>query len=233
MSMTGVILNSAAIIVGTAIGLLLKKGLSESLQKLMMSSLGFCVIVMGLADALQMNNVIVILISVLFGGVIGHLLKLEERINSLGDKVGERFKKKSKNDDEVDVSQGFIMSTIIFCVGMMSIMGSIKAGLSGDQSTLYVKSVLDFVSSIIFASTMGFGVGLSAIPVFFYQGLILVFARFLQPIFTDVIIQELSAVGGVVIMMIGFGILELKKMPVADFLPSMLIPIAYYLIMGS
>lgn len=229
--MIGVVVNSVAIIVGTIIGLLLKKGLSESLQKLMMNALGFCVIAIGLADALKMNNAIVILVSILFGGVIGHALRLEERISQVGDKAMTKFQKVVKTDqDGSQISEGFIMSTIIFCVGVMSIMGSLKAGLSGDQSTLYVKAMLDFVSSIIFASTMGFGVGLSAIPVFLYQGLILVFAGFLQPFFTDIIVQELSAVGGIIVMMISFNILDLKKMPIADFLPSILIPVAYYLI---
>ncbi|NLY09255.1 MAG: DUF554 domain-containing protein [Tissierellia bacterium] len=225
--MNGVITNGLSIIIGTALGLLLRKQLKTEIKNLMMSALAFCVIIIGIKDAFDMNNPILILISVIAGGAIGHMMGIEKRLNGFAGIIEAKY---SKEGDTSSVGQGFIMSTIIFCVGAMSIMGSIKAGISGDHSLLYVKTMLDGVSSMIFASTMGFGVGLSVVPVVIYQGLIYIFASYLQPIMTPEIVTELSAVGGIIVMMIGFNILELKKMPIADFLPAIVIPVIYGLI---
>lgn len=223
----GNIVNALAIGLGAMLGLIFKRFIRISYTKTIMNGLGLSVIVMGLSDALEYQNLLLVIVSVVLGSLIGEALKIEDKLVSFGDKVGRRFE---KDGDGGGFSKAFVTTTLIYCVGAMSILGAIESGLKGDHSTLYTKSMLDGISSIIFSSTLGFGVLFSALSTFVYQGIIVLAASGLKEIFTETLITELSAVGGILIIAIGINVLELKKIKVGNMLPSLLGPIIYYLI---
>lgn len=227
--MNGVWVNGIGIVVGTALGWILRQWISPSLHKICMTAIGFGVLAIGIKDAVTMQNPLVVLMAVVIGGIVGHALRIEEGLNRFGDRLERKYAPK---DAGSGFGQGFTMATILFCVGAMSILASIKAGVAGDHSLLYVKAFLDGVTAMLFTATMGLGVGLSVVPVVIYQGLIFLFAGQIQSILSPWIIQELSAVGGVLVMMISFNIMEIKKTPIADFLPAILLPVIYGLIAG-
>lgn len=221
----GNIVNFLAIIVGGTLGLIFKKFIKESYTDGIMSGIGICVIIMGIGDAIKSQNMLVLILSIALGTFLGEVLTIEERLNDFGQFMGRKLQKGSSGGN---FAQGFVTTTLIYCVGAMGILGSIKIGLSGDSSTLFAKSILDGITAILFASTLGFGVLFSSVPVFVYQGLIILMAKQLEPFFTDVLITELSAVGGIMIMAIGINILNLRKIKVGNMLPALLGPVIYY-----
>lgn len=223
--MFGVLVNVIAIVVGGTIGLLLKKGLPEKIKVIVIQAIGLATIAIGLASAIQTESPLLLILSLVIGGVIGTLLKIDVNLKKLGDSVEEKFDKGSGN-----FSKGFVMATLIYCIGAMAIIGSFEAGIEGDNTILYVKSLLDGVTAIIFTASLGYGVIFSAIPVFIYQGMFVLLGIQLEPIFTDTMITEMSAVGGVLIFGIGLNLLEIKKVNLGDLLPAIFIPVLYYLI---
>ena len=223
--MLGVIVNSLAIVVGGLIGLVLKHGLSERLKVVVMQGIGLSVIVIGLSGALKSESMLLLVLSLALGGLIGSLLQIEYRLDMLGLKIEKKFKGK----EEGSFSKGFVTASLVYCVGAMAIVGSIEAGVSGNYDTLYVKSLLDGVTAIVFAATLGFGVLFSSISVFIYQGVIVVLGMLLGDYMPAILITEMSAVGSVLIMAIGINVLEIKRIHVGDLLPAVLIPIVYYL----
>lgn len=225
--MLGVIVNSLAIILGGLIGLVLKHGLSERLKVVVMQGIGLSVIVIGLAGALKSNSTLLLVMSLAIGGLVGSLLQIEYRLDMLGLKIEKQFKGK----EEGSFSKGFVTASLVYCVGAMAIVGSIEAGVSGNYDTLYVKSLLDGVTAIVFAATLGFGVLFSSVSVFIYQGVIVVLGILLGNYMPDMLIVEMSAVGSVLIMAIGFNILGFKRIHVGDLLPAVLVPIVYYLLL--
>ncbi len=225
--MLGVIVNSLAIIVGGLIGLVLKHGLSERLKVVVMQGIGFSVIVIGLGGALKSESLLLLVLSLAIGGLVGSLLQIEYRLDMLGLKIEKRFKGK----EEGSFAKGFVTASLVYCVGAMAIVGSIEAGVSGNYDTLYVKSLLDGVTAIVFAATLGFGVLFSSVSVFIYQGVIVVLGILLGNYMPDMLVVEMSAVGSVLIMAIGINILEIKRIYVGDLLPAVLVPIVYYLLL--
>lgn len=224
--MLGVIVNSLAIIVGGSIGLLLKKGLSERLKIVVMQGIGLSVVVIGLSGALKSNSMLLLVLSLAIGGLVGSLLQIEHRLDLLGLKIEKRFKGK----EEGSFAKGFVSASLVYCVGAMAVVGSLEAGLNGDYDTLYIKSLLDGVTAIMFAATLGFGVLFSSVSVFLYQGFIVVLGLLLGSYLDANMVIEMSAVGGVLIMAIGFNIMEFKRIHVGDLLPAVLVPIVYYLL---
>ncbi|MGS0973510.1 MAG: DUF554 domain-containing protein [Candidatus Izemoplasmataceae bacterium] len=225
--MVGVVVNSLAIVIGGLIGLVLKHGLSERLKVVVMQGIGLSVIVIGLAGALKSNSTLLLVMSLAIGGLVGSLLQIEYRLDLLGLKIEKRFKGK----EEGSFAKGFVTASLVYCVGAMAIVGSIEAGVSGNYDTLYVKSLLDGVTAIVFAATLGFGVLFSSVSVFLYQGVIVVLGILLGNYMPDMLIVEMSAVGSVLIMAIGINILEIKRIHVGDLLPAVLVPIVYYLLL--
>jgi uncharacterized membrane protein YqgA involved in biofilm formation len=225
--MLGVIVNSLAIIVGGLIGLVLKHGLSERLKVVVMQGIGLSVIVIGLGGALKSESLLLLVLSLAIGGLVGSLLQIEYRLDMLGLKIEKRFKGK----EEGSFAKGFVTASLVYCVGAMAIVGSIEAGVSGNYDTLYVKSLLDGVTAIVFAATLGFGVLFSSVSVFIYQGVIVVLGILLGNYMPDMLVVEMSAVGSVLIMAIGINILEIKRIYVGDLLPAVLVPIVYYLLL--
>ncbi len=225
--MLGTIVNSIAIIAGAFVGILLNKGIKEQYTKTIMDGMGLSVVVIGIMGAIKMDNLILIIASIVAGSLIGEMLDLDKRLENLGNNMEKRFGKGDSN-----FSKGFIMASLVYCIGAMAILGALESGLSGNHETLYAKSVLDGISAIIFASTLGIGVAFSAIAVFVYQGVITLLASSVKDFLTPVVITEMSAVGGILIMAIGVNILGLKKIKIANMLPAIFIPVIYYIILN-
>ena len=225
--MFGVIVNVVAILIGGTVGLLLKKGLNENVKTVVMQAIGLSTIVIGIAGAIATENILLLILSLVIGGTIGALLKIDSGLERLGQNIERKFA--SENGG---FAKGFVLATLIYCVGAMAIVGSIEAGVNGDNTTLYIKSILDGVTAIVFTATLGYGVIFSAIPVLLYQGGIVILGKFIEPYLTDQMINEMSAVGGVIILGIGLSILEIKKIRLGDLLPAIFLPIIYFIIVG-
>lgn len=224
--MVGVLVNVAAIVMGSLIGLFLKKGLSPQMKSVVMQGLGLSVIIIGISGAIQTENVLLLVISLVIGGAIGVMLKIEYNLDKLGDSIEKKLSTKKANN----FSKGFVAASLIYCVGAMAIIGSLEAGIDGNNETLYIKAILDGVSAIIFTATLGWGVMFSAVPVLIYQGSIVLLGTYISEFLTDEVINEISVVGSVLILGIGLTVLEIKKINVGDLLPAIFIPIVWFLI---
>lgn len=224
--MLGVLVNTAAVIVGSSIGLVAKKIIPKKCADFVMTALALCVLYIGISGTLEGENAIVVIISMVVGSIIGFALKLDDHLNNLGDRVEARF---NKGDGTVSIAEGFVTTSLLFCVGAMTIVGSLQAGLTGDNTMLYTKSSLDFISSIIFASTLGIGVMLSAAFVLVFQGAIVLLAQFIAPVLTDPIIANMTCVGSLLIIAIGLNMLKVTKIKVMDMVPAIFIPIIWIL----
>ncbi len=219
----GTIVNALAIIIGTSIGLFIKNGIPKRISSTIMQGIALCVILIGILGSIKTNDILCVTVSMFLGGIIGTLLDIESKVTRLGNFLQGKFAKKGSSK----FSEGFITASLLFCVGAMAVVGSIESGINGNNSILYSKSLLDGISSIIFAGTFGYGVYFSALAVLVYQGTITVLASFFQGILSTAIITELSAVGGLLILSLGINILFDKKLQVANFLPAIFIPILY------
>ena len=226
--MIGTLVNVAAVIVGSLLGLLLRKGFPEKMKTTVTTGMGLCVVLIGMQGALSTQNVLLVILSVVLGSILGSLLKIEERLDKLGLSLQKKFAAKDGNDN---FAKGFVNATLIYCVGAMAIVGSIDSGLRGNHDTLFAKSLLDGVMSIALASTMSIGVMLSAVAVLIYQGGIALLAQLVEPLLTSAMITEMSAVGGVLIMAIGFNLFRKEHIPVGDMLPAIFLPLVLTLIM--
>ncbi len=224
--MLGVVVNAVAIIIGTLLGLLFKKGISAKINSAIMMGVGLCVIFIGVSGMLQDINPIIAVISIVPGSLIGALIDIDKNLTRLGDCLSSKFAKKGENN----FTKGFVSASLLFCVGAMAITGSISAGLTGDNSILYTKSILDFIASIMFASAFGIGVMFSAVPLVLYQGSISLCAGFLEPVLSDGAIGAITCVGSIIIMGLGLNIVEVSKFKIANYLPAILLaPFVYYL----
>lgn len=226
--MLGTVVNSIAIIVGGAIGTFLKVGIPERFKNIVMQGVALSVMIIGISSGLQFNNLMVVIVSLVIGGIIGEALNIEEYLNKFGDTL----QKKLSKDKSSTISKGFVTASLVYCIGAMAIVGALKDGLSGDHSILFAKSVLDGISSIIFASTFGIGVVFSAISVFLYQGSISLGASFLQGLLTKPVVEDMTAVGGILIFAISLNMLEIKNIKVGNLLPAIFIPIFYHILLN-
>ena len=220
--MLGVAVNALAIIAGSLMGALFKKGIPERLTKHIMSGIALCVIYIGISGALKGENTLVLVISTALGGIIGELIDIDRHLSNLGERIGRRF----KNGGGASVGEGFVTGTLVFCVGAMAIVGSLQSGLTGNHETLFTKALLDGISSLVFAATMGFGVALSGVSIFIYQGVIVLLAGLLSPLLSDYIIAEMTCAGSLLIIGLGLNMLGITKIKVANFLPAIFLPIA-------
>lgn len=226
--MLGVTVNALAIILGGFLGLLVKKGVPERFSDAIMKGLGLCVLYIAIDGALEGTNVLVLIISVAIGAIVGTLLKLDEGIRTLGDKLEQKFK---SGDEKSTFAEGFVTASLLFCVGAMAVVGSLDAGLTGDNSTLYTKALLDGIMSIVFASTLGVGVLFSGALVFVYQGAIALLAGVIQPLLTDYSIAEMSCVGSVLMIAVALNMMNITKIKVMNLVPAVFIPIILCLFM--
>lgn len=226
--MLGVTVNALAIILGGFLGLLIKKGVPERFSDAIMKGLGLCVLYIAIDGALEGTNVLVLIISVAIGAVVGTFLKLDEGIRALGDKLEQKFK---SGDGKSTFAEGFVTASLLFCVGAMAVVGSLDAGLTGDNSTLYTKALLDGIMSIVFASTLGVGVLFSGALVFIYQGAIALLSGAIQPLLTDYSIAEMSCVGSVLMIAVALNMMNITKIKVMNLVPAVFIPIILCLFM--
>ena len=226
--MIGVIINVVTVILGSCIGLIFKKKISDRISKSVMVGLGVCTLYIGIAGSLEGENVIVAIVSIVLGVIIGTLLNIDDVLNKLSKKVEEKFK---NDENESSFAEGLLTSTLLFCVGSMTITGSIQAGINGDNSLLITKAMLDFVSSMMIASSLGIGVLFSSISVLVIQGGLVLLSWLVAPVLSSAAINEITCVGSLLIIMIGTNLMGITKIKVADFLPAILLsPFIYYLI---
>ena len=232
--MLGVIVDSLSIICGGLLGIIINKGIPKRLDKSIMDGLALVIIYMGVSGALKGdNNILYVVISITIGTIIGELIDIDNLLNKLGIYIDNKL---PENDDKEDsdenkkenkIAKGFISSSLLYCVGAMAVVGSIQAGLSQDYSVLFTKSVLDGISSIFFAASLGVGVLLSSIVVFLYEGIITLAASNLSSILSTNVVAYMTCVGSLLIMALGFNMLKICDIKVANMLPSMFIPIIF------
>jgi uncharacterized membrane protein YqgA involved in biofilm formation len=222
--MLGTVVNTVAIIMGGLIGLMLKKGqIAEKSSRTIIQAISFSVIFIGLKSAFPSDDILLIILCLSVGALIGEALAIEDRLEALGSWFENRF-----SGAGAGFSKGFVAASLVYCVGSMAVVGAMESGLSGNHQTLYAKSMLDGISAVVFASTLGAGVLLSAFSVFVYQGVITLTAASLKPILTPAVVQQMSAVGGLLIVGIGFNLLEIKRIRIGNMLPAIVLPIIYY-----
>lgn len=226
--MIGVMVNVIAVAIGSCIGLLFKKGIPARVSKAVMTGLGVCTLYIGISGSLSGENVLVLIAAVVLGVIIGTLLDINGAVNRVARKVEDTFRKGGK---EVSIAEGLVSATLLFCVGAMTVTGSIQAGLTGDNSILITKATLDLVAAMMLASSLGVGVLFSAISVLVFQGGLVLLSGFIAPYLSDGAINEMTCTGSVLIMMIGTNMMGLSKIKVADFMPAILLaPIIYNVI---
>lgn len=226
--MLGTIVNTIAILLGSVGGLFLKGGIPKRMDEAIMKALGLSVLFIGIQGSLKCTETLLLILSLVIGVVIGELLDIDRLLNRLGQTIENQFKKYSKG--ESSIAEGFVAASLLFCVGSMAIVGSIQSGLAGNHEILFVKSMLDGITSVIYASTMGIGVAFSAAAVFLYQGLITLASGFLGSVLVTDQITNIGAIGSVLIMALGLNMLEITKIKVANFLPAVFIPMGYYIV---
>lgn len=226
--MIGTIVNSAAIVLGGLIGSLFGEKIGERYTKPLLTAMAFVVAIIGIQGAIGTSSILIVVICMVIGLVVGIALRLDDRINGLGDKIKDRLA--GTKICKGQFSDAIVTSSLIFCVGSMAILGAIQAGLNKDYSTLFAKAVIDGVSAIAFSAALGPGVILSAIPVFIIQGVITLLARVAEPYLTSEIIIEMSAVGGPVFLAMSVNMLELRqeRIKIGDMIPAILMPIVYF-----
>lgn len=217
--MLGVIVNVITVLIGSTIGLLFKKGIPQRVSQAAMIGLGACTLYIGISGSLSGENVLILIASVVLGTIVGTLLNIDGAINRLAQKVETKFKKEGA---QVSVAEGIITATLLFCVGSMTVTGSIQAGLTGDNSVLITKAMLDLVSSMMLASSLGIGVLLSSVAVFVIQGGLVLLAGLISPFMSTGAINEMTCAGSILIIMIGTNLMGITKIKVADFLPAIL-----------
>jgi uncharacterized protein len=214
----GTVINVVAVLVGGGVGTLLGAKLPEAMRHTAMQAIGIVTLLIGVSNFLQYDAPLVPLVSVVAGLVVGELLGIEDALKRLGDRLEKRFSK----GGESPVSQAFVTTSLLFCVGPLTVMGSLQDGLSGDYSLLALKSTLDFIAALTFASILGWGVLLSAGTVLVVQGSLTLGASFLEAVVSEAMISATTATGGILILGLGLGLLEIKEVRVANMLPALL-----------
>lgn len=222
--MLGTIVNTAAILLGCALGLLLKRGIPEKMTDAVMKGLALCVIYIGIDGMLEGSKTLAVIIAVAAGGALGTLCDLNGKLEKLGRGVEARLSKGGNG-----IASAFVTASLIYCVGAMSVVGSLQSGLSLDCSMLYTKALLDGISSMVLTASLGIGVGLSAVSVFVYQGALTLLAGLVAPVLTDAVIAEMTCIGSILIAALGLNMLGVTKLKVMDYVPAIfiVIPLCY------
>lgn len=226
--MIGVIVNVITVIIGSCIGLLFKKGIPERVSTAAMIGIGACNIYIGISGSLCGENVLIVIASVVIGAITGTLLNIDGAVNRLALFVENKFKKEDKS---VSLAEGLVTATLLFCVGSMTVTGSIQSGLTGDNSVIFTKATLDLVSSMMLASSLGPGVLMAAISVFVIQGGLVLLAGLISPFMSTGAINEMTCAGSILIIMIGTNLMGITKIKVADYLPAIVFaPVIYNIV---
>ena len=224
MVLLGSLVNSAAIILGGSIGLALKKGLSDRIASAVMNALALCVLYIGVSGMLKGENILITILSMVFGTLVGEWIDLDKKINQLGDEIESRVSSENK---EHSVSNGFVTASLLFCVGAMAIVGALQSGLTGNHDTLFAKSLIDGIAAIVMPSSLGIGVLLSAGLILVYEGGITLFANVLAPLLTDSVINEMTCVGSLLIVGLALNMLKLTNLKIMNYAPAVFFPILF------
>lgn len=219
--MLGTIVNVMTVLAGSSIGLLLKKGIRDDIADMMLKGLALCSIFIGITSALEGQNTLITIISMVVGVMLGGTLDLDGKFNAFAYRLEHKFKREG---EKVSIAEGFITASLVFCVGAMAIVGSLQSGLTGDHTMIFTKATLDFVSSMIYASSLGIGVLLSGIFVFVFQGSITLMAQWIAPFLTDAVIAEMTCTGGLLIFGLGLNMLGITKLKLMNYLPAIFLP---------
>ena len=231
----GTIANTGAVIVGSAIGMIIKGGLKQKYQDILMQALGLATLFIGASGAMagmlkiiengiETQGSFLLIGSLVFGALVGEFIDIEDKL----ERLGEFLKTKVRVKGDSTFVEGFVTSSLVICVGAMAIVGSLQDGLQGDPSTLFAKAILDFMIVMVFSSTLGIGVMFSALPLAIYQGSMTIFATFLTPFLTDIVISNLSFVGSVLIFAVGVNLTFGKRIKVGNMIPAMIIPFFFH-----
>ena len=219
---SGVLVNVLTVLIGSTLGLLLKKQIPEKLTTAVMTAIGLCTVAIGVTGVIKGQNQLVMIISLVLGTIIGTLIDIDGKLTKIGDKLQ---KKKGENEKST-FSQGFVTASLLFCVGAMTIVGSMNAGISGDNQMLYTKSVLDLISSTMLGASLGIGVLFSSAFVLVFQGGLVALSMALGSFLNDFAVAELICAGSVMIIALGLNLIGITKIKVANLLPGLvLVPV--------
>lgn len=230
--MFGTIVNAIAIIVGSLVGMLLRGGLQDRYRNILEHAMGLSVLFVGISGAmsglLDTNaSPVLYILSLAVGGLLGEWLCIEARLQQLGDRLQEKL---SKPNQDGSISEGFVTGSLLFCVGTMAVLGSIQSGVQGEHTILLTKSLIDGITALVLASTLGVGVAFSGMSVLLYQMVLTLLAQWIRPILSGEVLLEIGIIGGVMITAIGLNMLKLTKIRVGNLLPALLIPIVYVMV---
>ncbi len=220
--MIGVLVNVLTVVAGSTVGLLAKKLIPDSWSDFIMKGLALCVIYIGIDGAMSGENALITIISMAVGAVIGVAIDLDMHLNNFAERLENRFK---KEDGKATIAEGFVTASLVFCVGAMTIVGSLQAGLTGNNEMLFTKATLDLISSCIFAASLGIGVLLAAFFVLVFQGGIVLLAQVVGPFLSSAAIAEMTCVGSLLIIALGLNMLGVTKLKVMNYMPAMFVPI--------
>ncbi len=219
--MIGVLVNTLAVIAGSSVGLLFRRGIPEKISRAVMTAIGLCTLYLGISGALVGQNAIIVILALVLGTGLGTALDIDGAISRLGRWVESRFRQPVAGG--TSIGEGFVTASLLFCIGSMTIVGSLNAGLSGDNTMLFAKSVLDLISSTMLAVSLGLGVLLSAVFVLVFQGAIVLLAQVLAPVLSQAAIAEMSCAGSILIIGLGLNLLQITRIKVADMLPAIVL----------
>lgn len=217
----GVIINGAIIVICGILGLRLAGGIPDQIHQRVMQGIALCVLAIGIDGALGGQETIVLILSMVFGAMIGEWIDIDAWIKGGIQKLEQKY---ARGNGQQDLGPGFVAGVMIFCIGSMSILGSLEAGLTGSNTTLYTKSILDGITAILLGSSFGAGVILSAIPVILMEGAIVLLAGVLAPVLSDAVVHEIIAVGSLLLVGLAFNMLNLSDLKIMNYTPAMLLP---------
>jgi uncharacterized membrane protein YqgA involved in biofilm formation len=228
--MIATIVNAAAVIVGSLVGLLLHSKIRDSFKTIVNAGAGLVALIIGVKMSLESTHIVFLALSLIIGGILGDWWRIEDGILSLGELLKRTF---AKRESGKDFAYGFLTATVLFCVGAMALVGSFKAGTEGNYELIFTKSVMDGFMAVVLTAAMGIGVAFSALSVLVYQGALTLAAGWLKPLVSALMLKELTGVGGALVVMIGINMLGFAKLKTANFLPSLALIVLFVILLGA
>lgn len=220
--MLGTLVNIVGIVVGSSVGMLIGNRIPERFTNIVFQAIGLAVMGIGISMTLESKNMIITTLSIIIGGIIGEWLKLEQGLEQLSEKLKKRIRISSEH-----FTTAFVTATILYGSGSMAILGAIQDGMGQNPEILYTKSMMDGITAVAFAASLGIGVVFSALPILIYQGSITLFADYIHQFLSPQMISEMTAVGGLMLIGLSLNLLRLKKIPVMNFIPALLFAILF------
>ena len=222
--MLGVIVNTITVLLGSSIGLLAKKAIPKDWSGFIITAMGLCTVYIGVSGAFEGHNTLIAVVSMAIGSVIGLAIDIDAKVNNAARKFEERFIKTTQEGGPT-FAEGFVTTSMIFCVGAMTIVGSLQAGLIGDNTMLITKATMDGFGAIFFAASLGFGVMASAVFIFVFQGSLVMMAQFIEPFLNDIIIDEMTCVGSLMLIGMALNLVGATNLKIMNYTPAIFMPI--------